>query len=83
VRTTPESTDLQRLLARMRDGGVTAAAMEVSSHGLALGRMTGTRIDVAGSPTSAQDHLDFHTDMEDYFAAKARCSPRTSPSGAS
>jgi UDP-N-acetylmuramoyl-L-alanyl-D-glutamate--2,6-diaminopimelate ligase len=71
VRTTPESSDLQRLLRRMRTAGVEAAAMEVSSHGLALGRLEGTRFDVAGFTNLTQDHLDFHRDLDDYFAAKA------------
>jgi UDP-N-acetylmuramoyl-L-alanyl-D-glutamate--2,6-diaminopimelate ligase len=70
VRTTPESTDLQRLLRRMRDAGVTAAAMEVSSHGLALGRVHATRFAVALFTNLTQDHLDFHAGMEDYYAAK-------------
>lgn len=72
VRTTPESTDLQRLWRRMLDAGAGAAAMEVSSHGLALGRMVGTRVDVAGFTNLSRDHLDFHRDLEDYFAAKAQ-----------
>jgi UDP-N-acetylmuramoyl-L-alanyl-D-glutamate--2,6-diaminopimelate ligase len=72
VRTTPESTDLQRLLRRMVAARVGAVAMEVSSHGLALGRINGTRFDVAGFTNLSQDHLDFHADLEDYFAAKAR-----------
>jgi len=71
VRTTPESTDLQRLFAHMVGAGVTAAAMEVSSHGLALGRVRGTRFGVAAFTNLTQDHLDFHRDLEDYFAAKA------------
>lgn len=80
VRTTPESTDLQRLLRRMVDAGVTAAAMEVSSHGLALGRVAGTRFAVAVFTNLTQDHLDFHADMEDYFQAKARLfTPRFTP----
>lgn len=72
VRTTPEATDLQRLLRRMVDRGVTAAAMEVSSHGLALGRVTGTRFAVAIFTNLTHDHLDFHLDIERYFGAKAR-----------
>jgi len=72
VRTTPESTDLQRLWRRMLDAGATAAAMEVSSHGLALGRMVGTRVDVAGFTNLSQDHLDFHSNLETYFGAKAQ-----------
>jgi UDP-N-acetylmuramoyl-L-alanyl-D-glutamate--2,6-diaminopimelate ligase len=70
VRTTPESTDLQRLLRRMRTAGVTAGAMEVSSHGLALGRVRALRFAVALFTNLTQDHLDFHADMEDYFSAK-------------
>jgi UDP-N-acetylmuramoyl-L-alanyl-D-glutamate--2,6-diaminopimelate ligase len=71
MRTTPEATDLQRLLRRMVSAGVSAAAMEVSSHGLALGRVSGTRFAVALFTNLTQDHLDFHRDLEDYFAAKA------------
>ena len=70
--TTPEATDLQALLAVMVERGVTAAAMEVSSHALALGRVAGTRYDVAVFTNLSQDHLDFHPDMEAYFAAKAQ-----------
>ena len=72
VRTTPEATDLQRLLRRMFDAGVTAAAMEVSSHGLALGRVHGSAFRAVGFTNLSQDHLDFHGDMERYFAAKRR-----------
>jgi UDP-N-acetylmuramoyl-L-alanyl-D-glutamate--2,6-diaminopimelate ligase len=70
LRTTPEATDLQRLLRRMRDAGVTGGAMEVSSHGLALGRVRATRFGAALFTNLTQDHLDFHRDMEDYYAAK-------------
>ena len=70
VRTTPEATDLQRLFRRMRSEDVTAAAMEVSSHGLALGRVRATRFAAALFTNLSQDHLDFHDDMEDYYAAK-------------
>jgi UDP-N-acetylmuramoyl-L-alanyl-D-glutamate--2,6-diaminopimelate ligase len=69
--TTPEAPDLQGLFAVMAERGVTAAAMEVSSHSLALGRVAGTAFDVAVFTNLSQDHLDFHTDMEDYFRAKA------------
>jgi UDP-N-acetylmuramoyl-L-alanyl-D-glutamate--2,6-diaminopimelate ligase len=69
--TTPEATDLQALLAVMAERGVTAAAMEVSSHALALGRVTGTCYDVAIFTNLSQDHLDFHGSLEEYFAAKA------------
>src|SRR5208282_2878022 len=69
--TTPEAPDLQALFAVMVERGVTAAAMEVSSHSLSLGRVAGTRFDVAVFTNLSQDHLDFHADMEDYFRAKA------------
>ncbi|GAB7191126.1 UDP-N-acetylmuramoyl-L-alanyl-D-glutamate--2,6-diaminopimelate ligase [Kineococcus sp. NUM-3379] len=71
VRTTPEAPDLHALFARMRDGGVRACAMEVSSHALRLHRVDGAVLDVAVFTNLSQDHLDFHRDMEDYFAAKA------------
>jgi UDP-N-acetylmuramoyl-L-alanyl-D-glutamate--2,6-diaminopimelate ligase len=70
-RTTPEAPDLQALFARMRRHGVTCVAMEVSSHALALGRVDGITFDVAAFTNLSQDHLDFHGDMEHYFAAKA------------
>src|ERR1700745_3780779 len=69
--TTPEAPALQALFAVMAERGVTAAAMEVSSHSLALGRVAGTSFDVAVFTNLSQDHLDFHADMEDYFQAKA------------
>ena len=69
--TTPESTDLQALLAAMVERGATAAAMEVSSHALALGRVAGTSYDVAVFTNLSQDHLDFHETIDAYFAAKA------------
>ena len=72
VRTTPEGTDLQRLFARMRDRDVDVVAMEVSSHGLALHRIDGTRVGVAVFTNLSQDHLDFHPDMTAYAEAKAR-----------
>jgi UDP-N-acetylmuramoyl-L-alanyl-D-glutamate--2,6-diaminopimelate ligase len=71
TRTTPEATDLQATFAVMAERGVTAVAMEVSSHALALGRVDGTRFDVGAFTNLSQDHLDFHGGMEDYFAAKA------------
>jgi len=69
--TTPEAPDLQALFAVMVERGVTAAAMEVSSHSLALGRVAGTSFDVAVFTNLSQDHLDFHADLEEYFRAKA------------
>ena len=71
VRTTPEATDLQGLFAVMRERGVQAVAMEVSSHALALGRVDGVVYDAAAFTNLSQDHLDFHADMAEYEAAKA------------
>ncbi len=71
-RTTPEAIDLQETLRRMLDGGDAACAMEVSSHALALERVIGIHFAVAAFTNLTQDHLDFHADMEDYFAAKSR-----------
>jgi UDP-N-acetylmuramoyl-L-alanyl-D-glutamate--2,6-diaminopimelate ligase len=71
VRTTPEAPELQALLAVMRERGVGAVAMEVSSHALALGRVDGIRFAVAVFTNLSQDHLDFHGDMAAYYAAKA------------
>ncbi|WP_219502296.1 UDP-N-acetylmuramoyl-L-alanyl-D-glutamate--2,6-diaminopimelate ligase [Nonomuraea ceibae] len=70
--TTPEASELHGLFALMREQGVTAAAMEVSSHALALGRVDGVCYDVALFTNLSQDHLDFHKDFDDYFATKAR-----------
>ena len=72
ARTTPESVDLQAMLRRMADAGDAACAMEVSSHALELERVAGVRFAAAGFTNLTQDHLDFHPDMEAYFAAKAR-----------
>ena len=72
LRTTPEATDLQALFAVMRERKVDMVAMEVSSHALVLDRVAGTTFAVAGFTNLSQDHLDFHADMEDYLAAKAR-----------
>jgi UDP-N-acetylmuramoyl-L-alanyl-D-glutamate--2,6-diaminopimelate ligase len=69
--TTPEATDLQALLAVMAEERVSAAVMEVSSHALALGRVAGAFYEVAVFTNLSQDHLDFHADMDSYFAAKA------------
>ena len=71
-RTTPEAIDLQATFRRMADGGDRACAIEVSSHALALNRADGVRFAVAAFTNLTQDHLDFHSDMEDYFQAKRR-----------
>ncbi|MFF4869096.1 UDP-N-acetylmuramoyl-L-alanyl-D-glutamate--2,6-diaminopimelate ligase [Streptomyces sp. NPDC000961] len=70
-RTTPEATDLQALFAVMRERGVEALAMEVSSHALVLGRVDGCVFDVAVFNNLSPEHMEFHSDMEDYFRAKA------------
>ncbi len=75
--TTPEAPEVQSLLAVMRERGVTDVAMEVSSHALRMGRVDGIGFDVAAFTNLSEDHLDFHTDMEDYFAAKAALFERT------
>ncbi|MGH3469345.1 MAG: Mur ligase family protein, partial [Thermocrispum sp.] len=69
--TTPEAPDLQALFAVMVEQGVTDCPMEVSSHALALGRVNGTRFTVGAFTNLSQDHLDFHHDMAEYFAAKS------------
>lgn len=70
--TTPGALELQALLRRMLDQGLTAAVMEVSSHALALDRAAGCSFGTAVFTNLTQDHLDFHADMEDYFRAKRR-----------
>ena len=70
--TTPGALDLQGLLAKMVESGLTAAVMEVSSHALALDRTSGCEYDVAVFTNLTQDHLDFHHTMDEYFAAKLR-----------
>jgi UDP-N-acetylmuramoyl-L-alanyl-D-glutamate--2,6-diaminopimelate ligase len=69
--TTPEAPDLHALFAMMRERGVRACAMEVSSHALVMGRVDGVVFDVAVFLNLGRDHLDFHADVEDYFQAKA------------
>jgi UDP-N-acetylmuramoyl-L-alanyl-D-glutamate--2,6-diaminopimelate ligase len=70
--TTPGALDLQVLLAKMVEGGLTAAVMEVSSHALALDRISGCEYDTAVFTNLTQDHLDFHHTMDEYFEAKLR-----------
>ncbi|TAJ91894.1 UDP-N-acetylmuramoyl-L-alanyl-D-glutamate--2,6-diaminopimelate ligase [bacterium] len=70
--TTPESIDLQALLAEMVEAGVNSVAMEVSSHALEMERVRGIEFDGALFTNLTRDHLDFHLDMERYFSAKSR-----------
>lgn len=72
TRTTPEACELQQTLAAFAEQRIGAVAMEVSSHGLALHRIDGTSFRVGVFTNLARDHLDFHPDMDAYFAAKAR-----------
>jgi len=72
ARTTPESLDLQELLAQMANASCRAAAMEVSSHALAQERIRGLEWDVAVFTNLTQDHLDYHGTMENYFESKAK-----------
>ena len=70
-RTTPEAPELQALAAVMRERHMRHLVMEVSSHALALKRMKGSHFAIAAFTNLTQDHLDFHQDMDSYFAAKA------------
>jgi UDP-N-acetylmuramoyl-L-alanyl-D-glutamate--2,6-diaminopimelate ligase len=69
--TTPESLDLQEMLAEMVRGGVQSVAVEVSSHALAQERVRGLDFDVGVFTNLSRDHLDYHKDMDEYFLAKA------------
>ncbi len=68
--TTPGAPQVQRLLDRMKRAGMTSCSMEVSSHALALGRVQECRFDTRVFTNLTRDHLDFHSTMEAYFAAK-------------
>ena len=85
VRTTPEASDLQSLLRQMVDAGCRRAVLEVSSHSLALRRVHGLEFAVAVFTNLTRDHLDFHGDMDSYFAAKRilfdSLAPRGRPAG--
>ena len=72
ARTTPEASDVQALLRQMITAGNQACVMEVSSHALALRRVDGVRFAAGAFTNLTRDHLDFHADMESYFAAKRR-----------
>ncbi|MDA7926842.1 UDP-N-acetylmuramoyl-L-alanyl-D-glutamate--2,6-diaminopimelate ligase, partial [Verrucomicrobiales bacterium] len=69
--TTPEAPDLHRLLREMRDADCRGVAMEVSSHGLAQKRVEGVSFNVGVFTNLSQDHLDYHSNMDEYFQAKA------------
>ncbi|WP_380058352.1 UDP-N-acetylmuramoyl-L-alanyl-D-glutamate--2,6-diaminopimelate ligase [Falsihalocynthiibacter sp. SS001] len=77
--TTPEPITLHKLLSNMARAGITHAAMEASSHGLAQRRLDGVRLMAAGFTNFSQDHLDYHKDFDDYFNAKAGLFERVLP----
>jgi UDP-N-acetylmuramoyl-L-alanyl-D-glutamate--2,6-diaminopimelate ligase len=70
--TTPDTVTLHKQLAELAQSGVSHLAMEASSHGLDQYRLDGVKIVVAGFTNLSHDHLDYHSSMEAYFAAKAR-----------
>ncbi len=72
LNTTPDAIELQQRLALYRADGAVACAMEVSSHGLAQGRVNGSRFNVAVLTNLSRDHLDYHGDMASYADTKAR-----------
>jgi len=72
TRTTPEATELQALVATMRERHCRNLVMEVSSHAIALDRIRGSFFASVGFTNLSQDHLDFHPSMEDYFATKSK-----------
>lgn len=72
ARTTPEATDLQAVLAAFAERGVRTVVMEVSSHALSLDRVAGIHFAVGAFTNLSRDHLDFHGDLDSYFAAKSR-----------
>lgn len=77
--TTPEPITLHRVLADVTCEGVSHAAMEASSHGLAQRRLDGVNLKAAAFTNITQDHLDYHTDFEDYLRAKAALFDRVLP----
>jgi UDP-N-acetylmuramoyl-L-alanyl-D-glutamate--2,6-diaminopimelate ligase len=79
--TTPDTVALHELLARLADAGVTNLAMEASSHGLDQHRLDGVRVTAAAFTNLSQDHLDYHQNMEAYFAAKLRLFTELLPEG--
>jgi len=81
VHTTPESTELQPMLAALVADGGTAVTMECSSHALALERLSGCTFDVAVFTNLSHEHLDFHADMERYLEAKTRLFSLLKPKG--
>src|SRR6185295_4984253 len=79
--TTPEAIDLQATFKRMLDAGDEAVAMEVSSHAIELGRVSGIRFAVKLFTNLTRDHLDYHGTMDGYYAAKRRLFDQLKPGG--
>ncbi|GGG63803.1 UDP-N-acetylmuramoyl-L-alanyl-D-glutamate--2,6-diaminopimelate ligase [Salipiger pallidus] len=77
--TTPDPITLHKALAEAASAGITHAAMEASSHGLDQRRLDGVQLQAAGFTNFTQDHLDYHADFEEYFAAKAGLFARVLP----
>jgi UDP-N-acetylmuramoyl-L-alanyl-D-glutamate--2,6-diaminopimelate ligase len=70
--TTPSAEKLMAELADLSAAGITHLAMEASSHGLDQYRLDGVRVSIAAYTNLSRDHLDYHADMDEYFAAKSR-----------
>lgn len=79
--TTPEVTELVRLMARHRAGGGDSCVLEVSSHALVQGRVRGLELDVGAFTNLTREHLDYHGSMEEYGRAKARLWDHVRPGG--
>jgi UDP-N-acetylmuramoyl-L-alanyl-D-glutamate--2,6-diaminopimelate ligase len=80
-RTTPEILDILRLFRKFEEENIDSVVMEISSHALKLGRVENIRFDVAVFTNLSQDHLDFHTTMDDYKATKLRIFSLLKPKG--
>ena len=80
-RTTPESLDLQRIFAELREQGIRCCVMEVSSHALQLGRVRDLSFDYSIFTNFAQDHMDFHKDREEYYRIKKKLFTQTAKMG--
>jgi UDP-N-acetylmuramoyl-L-alanyl-D-glutamate--2,6-diaminopimelate ligase len=80
--TTPDPVQLQQLVAKLRDDHVQHLAIEASSHGLSQYRLDGLRLTAGAFTNLTHDHLDYHSTLEDYFAAKMRLFDELLPVGA-
>jgi UDP-N-acetylmuramoyl-L-alanyl-D-glutamate--2,6-diaminopimelate ligase len=79
--TTPESVDLVQMMYEMYKHNQRGCVLEASSHGLALHRLDGIKFEIAIFTNLSQDHLDFHTDFEDYYQAKKLLFSKLKPGG--